>query len=145
MKLAAIVDDLLQSQSSFYLIKNFNKLDGPFCFYKNPSSLTVPANFSIMSVSYLPYFSGTVISTNIESAQIALSSSANIDNYIYLWDLNWMRESSPYEDNVDVLRNENLRILARSHSHKNIIENYCNREVYDIIEDWDYKKLKELC
>ena len=45
---------------------------------------------------------------------------------------------------VNVMRNDNISLLARSESHAKIIENFCNRPVLSILDDWNYKQLEKL-
>lgn len=145
MKLAAIVDDLTPAQSSFYLIKNFNKLNGPYCFYQNVSGLSIPANFTILNIAYLPHFSGIVIATSLYTAITLLKAPINSKNFLYVWDMDWIRMGINYEDTLKILRDENIELIARSDIHKTIIEDYCNREVHSIIDDWNHKQIEELC
>ena len=56
MNIAALVDNLSVSQSSFYMIKNFNKLieeakHSACCFYANLSVAPTKAMFSTMNLT----------------------------------------------------------------------------------------------
>ena len=44
----------------------------------------------------------------------------------------------------NILRDERLSIIARSESHANIIENFCNKKVVGIVEDWNSEQLLAL-
>jgi len=42
------------------------------------------------------------------------------------------------------LNNEYITIVARSESHARCIENYSNKKVSHIIENWEYDKIRGL-
>jgi hypothetical protein len=42
---------------------------------------------------------------------------------------------------MKVLRNDDLTIIARSESHAEVIENFCNKKPVAILEDWQPNKL----
>jgi hypothetical protein len=150
MKIAAVVDDLTLSQSSFYMIKSFNelgkKLDNqPFCFYQNLSSRPIKPLFSICHVYYASYFyNGMIIATNFNTLRTLKNIHTNSKKYFYVWDLEWLRDEFDYMKNVELMRDENITLIARSLEHSNIIGDYCNRSVMHVVEDWDSKKLEKL-
>lgn len=150
MKIAAIVDDLMISQNSFYLIKNFNELsrsmkNQAYCFYNNLSSLCIDPLFSVMNVSYLDHFNdGKIICTNLKNLKTIININNKSEKYFYVWDLEWLRGNYNYMEIVTLMRNDSVSILARSESHAKIIENYCNKPVLSILDDWNYKQLEKL-
>ena len=144
--IAAIVDSLGPSQSSFYLIKQFNDLIksvdySPVCFYNNITNPVVTPFFSCMNASGLSSFEGLAISTSIETAGLLLNTSSKVDRCMYVWDLEWLRTPLDFENSISIFRHPNLKIIARSQSHKDIIENYTNKKVSGIVEDWKVKDL----
>ena len=149
MNIAALVDNLSVSQSSFYMIKNFNKLieeakHSACCFYANLSVAPTKAMFSTMNLYYLQDFHGTLISDNIEMANVSLSTHNNADKYLYLWDMEWIRSGLSYEAILNILRSPSLKIIARSDSHAALIENFCNKKPCGIVEDWNIEQIKGL-
>lgn len=150
MKIAAIVDDLLLSQNSFYLIKNFNALGQnnkhqPYCFYHNSSGRPIKPLFSIMHVYYATYFySGKLIATNFSTLRTLLNIHTNSEKYFYVWDPEWLREGFDYVENVRLMRDKSIKLIARSKSHASLITNYCNKPVSHIIENWDYRELEKI-
>lgn len=149
MKLAVMVDDLMISQESFYLIKNLNVLSDDienqvYCFYNNLSSICIPPKFALMHSYYLNYFNnGSVICTNLSNLENLLKYHTKVKKYLYLWDLEWLRGKSDYMKNIALL-NSDVSIIARSDNHANVIENYCNKTVSHIIDNWDHTKLRLL-
>tara|TARA_B100000700_G_scaffold203608_1_gene223878 strand:+ start:5218 stop:5682 length:465 start_codon:yes stop_codon:yes gene_type:complete len=149
-KIAAILDTLAASQNSFYLIKEFNKLHknyeySPVCFYNNLSATPVKTFFACMNVSYYSYFDGVTIATSIETADTILKTKNRSEKkFLYLWDLEWIRGSMDFNYVNSVLSDPNLAIISRSNSHKQLIENYCNKEVSGIVQDWNMEQLEEI-
>ena len=149
MNIAALVDNLSISQSSFYMIKNFNKLaedaqHDACCFYANLAVPPTNTMFATMHLYYSQNFHGALISDNIEMANVSLATYNNSDKYLYLWDIEWLRGPMSYEGTLNVLRNPFLKIIARSESHAKLIENFCNKKPCGIVEDWNIEQLKGL-
>jgi len=73
-----------------------------------------------------------------------LKTSNNADKYLYLWDIEWLDRVINHRVACDILRNDRLKIIARSESHAKIIENYCNVKPIGVVDDWNRNQLKEL-
>tara|TARA_R110000737_G_scaffold212812_1_gene230075 strand:+ start:112 stop:588 length:477 start_codon:yes stop_codon:yes gene_type:complete len=149
INIAAIVKDLGPSQQSFYLIKKFNELsrDPNFSCSAFVANLGVPVTkplFSCSSVSFFSDYIGTAIATNLEEADILLKSNNNCKKYLYLWDLEWLVRPMNFTQVCNILRDDRLKIIARSKSHADIINNFCNKEVIGIVEDWNNEQLLEI-
>lgn len=149
INIAAIIDDLGPSQKSFYLIKQFNKLsaDPNFSCSAFVSNLGVPVTkplFSCSSVSFFSDYLGLAIATTLSEADTLLKSNNNCKKYLYLWDIEWIVRSMNFTQVCNILRDERLSIIARSESHANIIENFCNKKVVGIVEDWNSEQLLAL-
>jgi len=149
INIAAIVKDLGPSQQSFYLIKKFNELsrDPNFSCSAFVANLGVPVTkplFSCSSVSFFSDYIGMAIATNLEEADILLKSNNNCKKYLYLWDLEWLVRPMNFTQVCNILRDDRLKIIARSKSHAVIINNFCNKEVIGIVEDWNNEQLLEI-
>jgi hypothetical protein len=153
MKIGAVVRNLALTQSNYYMIKTFNSIGSfgiePYAFYSELSSTGVSTNFSVMNVYYLSdFYNGVLIANDIESAKIMLDIKTNAKMFLYLWDLEWLRLNTSaildYNETVSVLRNDNIELIARSSSHAKAIENYCNRKVSCIIDDWNINEIRGL-
>lgn len=147
--LAIITKDLSPTQNAFYLINTLNKVasDNEYnvMCYTNPLLPTVKAvKFACVSPYYFSSFCGTAVATDIESAKTMLKTNSNITKFLYLWDIEWLRSGLGFEECSAVLRDESLSIIARSESHKKIIENYCNKPVIGILDDWDKEEMEEI-
>ena len=148
-KIAAILDTLSASQSSFYLIKEFNKLQGdnqysPVCFYNNLSATPVKTHFACMNISYYSHFDGVTITTNIDTANTAIKTNNNSKKFLYLWDMEWLRNPMDFNYVNSVLSNDDIAIISRSNSHSDLIKNYCNKEVAGVVQDWNMEQLEKI-
>jgi hypothetical protein len=144
--ISALVTDLGPSQMSFYLIKNFNELsrDPNFSCSAFLCNIGVPVTkplFSCCSVSFFSDYSGVGIATSIHEADMLLKSNNNSKKYLYLWDMEWLSKPMNYSEVCNVMLDKRLKIIARSKSHAQIIENFCNKKSIGIVEDWNKDQL----
>lgn len=148
MKIASLVSDISISQSSYCMIKEMNKLCSNAislcCFYLNISPAPININFALMNCYYLPFWNGHIFSTNLETANILKKMNNKANKYLYLYDLEWLRVNSNFEENISILRDPSLTLIARSLDHADAIENYCNKRPRHILKDWDSETLLEI-
>jgi len=148
-KISAILDTLSASQNSFYLIKEFNKLQednqySPVCFYSNLSATPIKTHFACMNISYYSRFDGVTIATSIDTANTAIKTNNNSKKFLYLWDVEWIRKPMDFNYVNSVLSNDDIAIISRSNSHSDLIKNYCNKEVAGVVQDWDMEQLEKI-
>jgi len=150
LNISALINDLSASQNSFYMIKEFNK-----CIENTDLSVSVFCNrhcvpvvqplFSCRLANFLVSYNGIVIATTLEEAEIILKLPNKSSRYLYLWDLDWLENPVFFSSAMNILRDNKLEILARSISHSNVIENFCNRKVKGIVDNWNINQLLKLC
>jgi hypothetical protein len=149
INITAVLEDLGPSQKAFYFIKNFNELsrDPNFscsAFLCNIGAPVTKALFSCSSVSFFSDYFGTAISTTIAEADMLLKSNNNSKKYLYLWDMEWLVNPMNYSQVCNILLDKRLKIIARSKSHAQIIENFCNKKPIGIVEDWNKEQLLKI-
>lgn len=149
MNIAAIVKNLGPSQCNFFLTKEFNKLSEKHdnsctVFVNDPTVPVIDPSFSCPVVAFLPHFKGDCISTDIYTTEQILQNSSIINKFFYVWDLEWTTRRFNYNKTVEVMRNKNLKLIARSDSHASVISNFCNKEVWGIVDNWESSKLLKL-
>lgn len=150
MRIAALVDDLALSQSNFYMIYNLNQLcstmhNQAYCFYNNLSSYAIKPLFSIMGVYHAhSFYDGKFICTTLSNLDTLLKINTACDRYFYVWDLEWLRGQSRYMEAVNLMRNPKVKLLARSAEHAETIENYCNKPIHAIVDNWNYQDLEKI-
>ena len=149
MQIASIVDDLGASQRNFYMIKEFNK--GAVskdlsmgAFYNRPSMCITTPHFSCKNISFLSGYHGVAISTTIEGADSLLKSHNNSDKYLYLWNIEWLSSVVNFDAVCRILLDDRLKIIARSDSHAVIINNFCNKEVSGVVDNWNIDELRKI-
>jgi len=149
MNIAAIVKNLGPSQCNFFLTKEFNKLsekseNSCTVFVNDPTVPVLDPSFSCPVVAFLPHFKGACISTDIYTTQQMLKNSSITNKFFYVWDMEWIIKRMDYNSTVDLMRNESLKIIARSKSHAEVISNFCNKQVCGVVDNWESSKLLEL-
>lgn len=141
MNIAAVVNNLGPSQKCFYLIKEFNKTIASTntctsVFFERAAIPVVPTMFSCKSISFLSGYHHNAIATSFEEANILLKSNNAAKKFLYLWDLEWLRNPNKFSQACDLLLDKRLNIIARSDSHATMIDNFCNKEPIAIVDNW---------
>ena len=149
INITAVLEDLGPSQKAFYFIKNFNELSRNQNFSCSAflCNIGVPVTkplFSCSSVSFFSDYFGIAMSTTIAEADMLLKSHNNSKKYLYLWDMEWLTRSMNYSQVCNILLDKRLKIIARSKSHAQIIENFCNKKPIGIVEDWNKEQILKL-
>lgn len=139
------------SQLSFYVVNQVNNISNlhpkyDFClFLENLIRPAIIPNCAVMHANEIFGFDGVLISTNINSA-IACSKAVNkAKNIFYVWDLEWLRKQNDFIHNISAFRSPYIHLIARSESHKKIIEDYCNKKVEAVIPDINIMEILQLC
>lgn len=149
INLAAHVQDLSPSQKSFYLIKNFNScIDNtdlsPAVFHNRNCIPPKHPFFACMMSAFMSSYNGCLVSTTLEEAQTILKICSKADRYLYLWDFEWLEKPVHFDKAMDVLRDDKLKLIARSHEHAKHIRDFCNKEVVAIVDNWNIDQLLEI-
>ena len=149
LKLAAVVDDLGPSQKCFYLIKEFNKAAmskdvSISTFYNRPAAPVTRPHFSCRSTAFLSGYNGVAIAASLTCAETLLKSHNRSDKYLYLWDIDWLITPVNFSVACDMLRDDRLKLIARSKSHARVISNFCNKDVSGIVDNWNIDELREV-
>ena len=149
MKIATLINNIGPGQKSFYLIKEFNQLskttDNECAVFLEIIGVPVTKPlFPCFSVAFFAEYNGIAIATTLEEASIMLKTSNNADKYLYLWDIEWLDKVINHKNACKILRDDRLKIIARSESHAKTIENYCNIKPIGVVDDWNRNQLKEL-
>jgi hypothetical protein len=149
LNIYALVEDLSMSQKSFYLIKEFNKCIentdlSVGVFHVRAAIPPIKPLFGCRTIALLASYQGVIISTTLEEAEMCLKSSGKHKRILYLWDLDWLENPVHYSTAMDILRDDKLKIIARSKSHAEVIENFCNKTPIGIVDNWNIEQLLEV-
>lgn len=149
MKIAAVINDLGPSQKAFYLVKEFNKMCASAkmscsAFVNTCGVFVTKPLFSCMSIAFFSEYNGVSIATTIEEAKTILETSNNSEKYLYLWDLPWTEQPVDHDEFCKIMRDPRLKIIARSASHAQNIENFCNKKAVGVVDDWNHEQLLKI-
>ena len=149
-KIGFMVDDTSNSQLSFNLIKNANEFlennsDDIVVFFENSTSSVLNPNFSIMSINEIWNFNGSLIATIVSTSISMRKCFAPQKKFFYVWDLEWTRpHGKDFEYIVQAYTDPETTLIARSKEHAAAIENYCNRKVKHVVEDFNMEELARI-
>lgn len=152
MKLGILLNNLGPNQLAYSSIRSNNLFvdDAPkidcILFYENYVRPCLPMNFASMQVFEAYGYNGTLIATSLSTAHKALRCYASKNKFFYVWDLEWLRlqQFKQFRDMHNVYGNSNLKLIARSESHKTVIEDSWNTKVAGIVDNFDMRQMIEV-
>lgn len=137
-----VLPNLGTSQLSVFAISfanKFFKTEHNCCvFYRNLSAHCIDVKAGCMTISEIWGFNGTIITTCLYDTEFLLKSISTGKKIFYVWDLEFLRDNKDYIKNTNIYRNPNIILAARSEDHAKTIQNYCNRKVDMIVDDFDF-------
>jgi hypothetical protein len=138
-KIGFIVDDLSSSQLSYEIISSINSFDTSFdqdfvVFFENSSPMVIEPFFGVMNLQELWGFDGIAIATSVSSCLSLSNTQSPIKKFFYVWDLEWSRNRSSYDQGIQAFLKEDIDLIARSEDHAKAIKNYCNRDVVGVFD-----------
>ena len=145
-KIGIILEDLSASQLSYYVIKNINEYVGSdnydfVIFFENSATSILQPDVSIMNINEIWGFDGALISTSISTTLSMVNAFAK-SKYFYIWDLEWVRRhGKDFHYLIQAYNNRDVELIARSKENALAIENYCNRKIDHVINNFDLKKI----
>lgn len=135
-----------QNQQAFLAINRANGLLGDrehdvYMFYKEVSNYFV--KFAGLSSSFdrMYHFDGPVIATDFDLARFLLKTYTPTVKVLYLFNLDWIHNEPDYLQNIAMLNNPNLLIIAPSNEYANEVFNYSGRVVNSVIPRFDLLKI----
>ena len=141
MNLSFVVNNLGNSEQNYQMIKLINEVITksnevvPNIFYYNITPPVMPINCLNMNISGLSGSTGKTISFDLDSARTVISTGTPTENWLYLWDLPWLYAILNYPLALDLL--SHFKIVVRSESHKNNVENFTGRKDIIVAKDMD--------
>lgn len=142
INIGIILQHLLPSQLNFLTIKYLNGLSskhGIDCsiFYEQCTPIFASLKFGIYNISEIAHAKGLIIATNLNQASYLTDLTNNTTKIFYVWDLEFLRHSKNFLDNVKIYRNKSIRLITRNNDYAKILENYCNRPVDAVIDQFN--------
>ena len=129
MSIAYVVNNLGNSELNYDLLNEINLRPdmSQFIFFQNHMVPIIIPECLTMSVYGLSGFKGKAVAFDLQSASVISQTNCKTENFLYLYNLEWLYSAINYPLAIDLLNNFN--IFARSESHKRVIENYCDAKV----------------
>ena len=153
MKINFLVNNLAPGQLGFYLGRNLNEAIeqhrdlSPSVFFEQVMPLCVKPKFPYLNMAEAYGVKGPTIATNAVTAErlIHMFGPKLDERYFYVWDLEWLRgQQRPYIFHSNIMTNRDLKLIVRGAEHAKLIKNCFNREVEDIVEDFNSKELVKI-
>lgn len=146
MRIGLLLPKYNTSQLAYEAIKSINKQvclttkDDYILFYENVSPFCEQPMCAAMTPDEMALFDGMLISTNFTNLEQCVRTINTAKKVLYLADIEWLRPNynRSYEQNMSLL--DGVRLIARSQTHKQILENYCNKPV-EVVEYLDVPRI----
>lgn len=146
-KMGFLLPHLGSSQAAFCTINTANIMFGQTdvditIFYKELFQPCSKPLCATMNATEIWSFNGILVSTDIDTTIMSLNAISPARRLFYVWDLEWMRRAKhDFMYNMRAFRDPRVELIARSHSHAYVIDNYANRAVNAIIPDFNIKNI----
>lgn len=148
-KIGLVLSHLGSSQAALYSINRVNELiekgsqDDFVFFYENLMTPCFKPLCSILCVNELIHFTGTVITSNIDTTIRAYNLCVNSTIAFYMWDVEFLRAGKQgFLYNLQAF-NDEIILIARGQDHVWMVENYANRKVNYVVESFNLEKILE--
>lgn len=143
-KIGIAVSNLSFSQLAFNIVKQVNAALAQNCkrnitvFYEEPRPAFASFLFPSMHIAEAYEWSGTLIATNLSTAQKIISFPTAARRYFYVWELEWLRmQNVPFEQLHYIYNNSKLRLIARSPDYSLLLKECFNVDVNLFMEDFN--------
>lgn len=129
MSLSFVVNNLGNSELSYRLIKAINNRPevSSNIFFQNNLPTVIQPECLTMNLTGLSGMTGKAVAFDLESAMIIDNANINTENYIYLYDLEWLFK--PIDFIVARKLMDKFHVFARSDAHAIVISNFLNKQV----------------
>ncbi len=138
-----ILPNLAPSQMCYYAVRNVNLLlthsnqHDVTIFYEELAQASVLLKCATMNISEIWSFHGVLISTTISNTLASIQAINSSKKIFYVWDLEWLRPGMQnYLHNIQAYRSNKVKLVARNKDHAKVIEDYCNRKVDGVVENF---------
>jgi hypothetical protein len=133
MNIGFVINNIGNSELALDMLQSINGIKdnkiSPCVFYQNLVPPVVNPNCLFMNLSGLSNYSGKLVAMDLESASIIYKNNQKSENWLYIWELEWLSNTVNYNQCMNIL--DNFKIVTISDTYKKIISNYSGRD--DII------------
>lgn len=148
MRVSFIVENLGASQTNNSLIEFVNKYTQEghpsIVFFDTMHAHPQQMLFSTMHIVEAYNYGGTYVTTSVPSTKLALSFPCYKRILYYVWDFEWMLEQKPYQYWSEIIRHDDVEIIARTEKYGQIISKCFDKYVGHFCDDFKYDVFKEI-
>ncbi len=144
--LGFLVDNLQNSQMSYYLISKGNEYVKEhtgadiIAYYENLSIKVVKPHFAVLQIAESLNHNGPLVSTSIKMLQWLSRHQSNAAKYLYVWDLEFLRTPVLDESIVYNWYHNGYNIIARCDDYAKVLENNFDVKIAEVIPDFDISR-----
>jgi len=140
-RVAFAVPTLGSSQFAYSLIRQANlqvatRSADVAVFFESAVRPCIQPAFACMQLAEGWNYDGVVVATSLQTARAVLNFPHPKSRYFYVWDLEWLRYPCVYRDVQAIYGSPQLRLIARSQDHAELIEDVWNTRVHGIAADF---------
>lgn len=146
-KIGVALPNLGTNQEAFFAIATANNLltksnnyDVVF-FYENATAPIIKPLCATMNLHEVWSFDGHLITTTLDLTNTSINIPVPAKRIFYVTDLEWLRGKKDFVKNIEIMRNPLVKLITKSEDYKKAIENYCNRKVEKVVENFDLEEL----
>lgn len=144
MKFGVIVSSLDASQIGYTVTAQLNQTINlghqPILFFATINKSPVIPLFAQFNLYQMWGFHHPVIATDMLTAEYLLHAPGPTRKFLYVWDCEWMYDSSVFERYMHIYKNNALELIARSQTHADLLTK-CWKSPITIIEDFNYEQI----
>lgn len=130
IKVGIAIPYLYSSQLAYETVRTVNGVWGSeydcTIFMQDVAPPVISPMCATMAINELWTFSGTLITTNLQNTLYGINAITNKKHVFYVYDLEWIRKSKNYLQNIKIYSNPSIKLATRSKYYADAIENYCN-------------------
>lgn len=145
VSIGVLVKDAGVSQLNFNIIKNFNQFifgdQRSYCamFFENMVQPMARVLFPIFNIAEAYEWKETLIATSLSNAHKLIHFPACKNKLFYVWDLEWIRlRMKDYALLGSIYNAPNLKIIARSKAHADLLSEVWGCKVHDVVENFGF-------
>jgi len=148
-KLGFLMHQMLPNQKTNALSINLNEMVqkypdiDPILFFNDIGMCNIKNEFAVMQTIEALDYDGILIATDEISVNMFKACMRAKEKYFYVWDINWFYNPRPISNIKSLYLNDDVKLIARSKSHFDIISRVFKKPEY-IIQDFNVDEIKSI-
>lgn len=144
--LGIILNNYGPNDIAYQVIKSVNLYRGHHdiaLFYENITRPCITPATALMHTYGLSNYPHPVITFDVETTKTALDTIGPTAYYLYVWNLEWLHKTAPYEYYDMVYSDTRLNLICRSKEQAEVLQNNFGRDVSHIMAKFNLETLLE--